>query len=83
MLKLNEAITPSSAGVLMAISDNLFTREGTCVRLLRGNDDEEVIAAVAADQNVIGLASAAGFLKGRAEGRPIVAFSAFPISSAR
>ena len=62
-LRLNEAITPSSAGVLMAIYDNLFTREGMIVRLLRGNNDGGNSAA-AADQNVIGLASSGGVPKG-------------------
>jgi putative hydroxymethylpyrimidine transport system substrate-binding protein len=81
VLKLNGAITPSSAGVVVALADGLFEREGLSVRLLSGAGDADVITSVAADDHVIGLASAAGFLKARAEGSPIVAFAASYIVS--
>jgi ABC-type nitrate/sulfonate/bicarbonate transport system substrate-binding protein len=76
VLKFNGAITPSSAGVLMAISDALFQREGLTLRLLRGTGDADVISAVADNDHEIGLATAEAFLKARAEGLPIVAIAA-------
>jgi ABC-type nitrate/sulfonate/bicarbonate transport system substrate-binding protein len=76
VLKLNGAITPSSAGALIAISDGLFQRNGVTVHLLPGTDDADVTSAVAADEHIIGLASAQGFLKARSDGLPIVAFAA-------
>jgi ABC-type nitrate/sulfonate/bicarbonate transport system substrate-binding protein len=75
ILQLNGAITPSSAGALMAISDGLFEREGLSVKLRPGKDDADVTSAVAANARIIGIASAQGFLKARAEGLPIVAFA--------
>jgi len=66
----------------MAASDGLFQREGLSVQLRRGTDDEDAITTVATDDHVIGLASAQGFLKARAEGLPIVAFAAsYAVSS--
>jgi len=76
VLKLNGAITPSSAGALIAISDSMFQRDGLAVQLLPRTDDADVTSAVAADDHIIGLASAQGFLKARAEGLPVVAFAA-------
>jgi ABC-type nitrate/sulfonate/bicarbonate transport system substrate-binding protein len=76
VLKVNGAISPSSAGVLVALSDGLFQREGLRVQLRHGTDDADVISSVTADYHVIGLASAQAFLKARAEGFPIVAFAA-------
>jgi putative hydroxymethylpyrimidine transport system substrate-binding protein len=76
VLQLNGAITPSSAGALMAISDGLFAREGLSIQLRPGKDDVEVTSAVAADARIIGLASAQAFLKARAKGLPVVAFAA-------
>jgi ABC-type nitrate/sulfonate/bicarbonate transport system substrate-binding protein len=76
VLKLNEAITLSSAGALVALSDGLFQREGLSVQLRHGTDDADAISAVAADDHFIGVASAQSFLKARAEGLPIVAFAA-------
>jgi ABC-type nitrate/sulfonate/bicarbonate transport system substrate-binding protein len=76
VLKLNGAITPSSAGALMALHDGLFRREGLNVQLRHGADDAEVVSAVAVDDHVIGLASTQGFLKARADGLPLVAFAA-------
>ena len=81
VIKLNGAITPSSAGGIVALADGLFEREGLSVRLLSGSGDADVITSVAADDHVIGLASAAEFLKARAEGFPIVAFAASYIVS--
>jgi putative hydroxymethylpyrimidine transport system substrate-binding protein len=81
VLKLNGAISPSSAGALMAISDGLFQRQGLSVQLRSGKDDADVASAVAADEHVIGLASAQGFLKARADGLPVVAFAASYIAS--
>jgi putative hydroxymethylpyrimidine transport system substrate-binding protein len=76
VLKLNGAFTLSSAGALIAISDGLFQRDGVTVHLLPGTDDADVASAVAADEHIIGLASAQGFLKARSDGLPIVAFAA-------
>jgi hypothetical protein len=76
VLKLNGAIATSSAGAIVALADDLFQREGLSVQLLRGAGDVDAISSVAADDHVIGLASAAGFLKARAEGLPVVAFAA-------
>jgi ABC-type nitrate/sulfonate/bicarbonate transport system substrate-binding protein len=45
------------------------------VRVVAGSGDADAIAAVAADENTIGVASAAAFLKARSEGLPIVAFA--------
>ena len=81
VVKLNGAVTPSSAGVIVALADGLFGREGLSVSLLSGSGDADAIASVVADDHVIGLASAAGFLKARAEGSPIVAFAASYIVS--
>src|SRR6266702_2297520 len=75
-LRLSGPISPSSAGTILALSDGLFLREGLSISLVAGADDSDAISAVAADENTIGLASAAGFLKARAEGIPIVAFAA-------
>ena len=81
VVKLNGAITPSSAGTIVAVADRLFGREGLSVSLLSGGGDADAIASVVADDRVIGLASAAGFLQARAEGSPIVAFAASYIVS--
>lgn len=82
MLKLNGPITLSSAGAIIAISDGLFQREGLDVQLLPGGSDQDATSSVAADERIIGLASAQGFLKARSEGLPIVAFAAsYAISS--
>jgi ABC-type nitrate/sulfonate/bicarbonate transport system substrate-binding protein len=81
VLKLNGAITPSSAGVLIAISDGLFQREGLTLQLQRGTGDADVISTVARDEHVLGLASAEAFLRARAAGQPVVAFAASYILS--
>jgi len=81
VLKLNGAIAPSSAGVIVALADGLFERNGLSVRLVRGTGDADAIASVAADDHFIGHASAAAFLKARAEGAPVVAFAASYIVS--
>jgi len=80
-VKLNRPISPSSAGTIVALSDGLFLRERLSVRLVVGVDDSYAISAVAANENTIGLASAAGFLKARAEGLPVVAFAACYITT--
>lgn len=74
-LKLNRAISPASGGTILAASDGLFTRAGLGVRVVAGSGDADAIAAVAADENTIGVASAAAFLKARSEGLAIVAFA--------
>src|SRR5437868_3939972 len=66
-LKLNRAISPASAGTILAASDGLFTRLGLGVRLVAGSGDGDAIAAVAADENTIGVASAAAFLEARSQ----------------
>jgi putative hydroxymethylpyrimidine transport system substrate-binding protein len=76
ILKTNSALTPSSAGALIAIAEGLFQQEGLSVQLRPGKDDADVTAAVAADPHIIGIASAQGFLKARADGLPVVAFAA-------
>jgi hypothetical protein len=81
VVKLNGAITPSSAGIIVALADGLFGRGGLSVSLLSGSGDADAIASAATDDHVIGLASAAGFLRARAEGSPIVAFAASYIVS--
>lgn len=81
VLKLNGSITPSSAGVLMAISDELFARRGLSVEVRAGENDEDAASAVASNENVIGIASAQGFLKARADGLPVVAFAASYVAS--
>lgn len=74
-LKLNRAISPASAGTILAASDALFARAGLDVRMVAGSGDGDAIAAVSADENTIGVASAAAFLKARSEGLAIVAFA--------
>ena len=74
-LKLNRAVSPAWAGAILAASDGLLTRAGLGVRVVAGSGDADAIAAVAADENTIGVASAAAFLKARSEGLPIVAFA--------
>ena len=81
LIKLNGPITLSSAGTIDAISNGYFKREGLDVRLTPGTSDAEVTSLVAADDHVIGLASAQEFLKARANGSPIVAFAAAYIVS--
>jgi len=76
ILKLNGAITPASVGAIMAISDGLFQREGLSIELRPGTNDADAASSVAADEHIIGLASAEGFLKARADGLPIIAFAA-------
>ncbi|MGY3238619.1 ABC-type nitrate/sulfonate/bicarbonate transport system substrate-binding protein [Bradyrhizobium sp. USDA 4448] len=74
-LKLNRALSPASAGTILAASDGLFTRLGLSVRVVAGSGDGDAIAAVAADENTIGVASAAAFLEARSQGLAIVAFA--------
>lgn len=74
-LKLSGPISPASAGTILAISDGLFAQAGLDVRMVAGSGDGDAIAAVVADENTIGIASAAGFLKARSEGLSIVAFA--------
>lgn len=81
VLKLNEAVTPAFAGPIIAVADKMFEHEGLSVRLQPGTSDAEATAAVAADPHVIGVASAQGFLKARAEGLPIVAFASSYVAS--
>jgi putative hydroxymethylpyrimidine transport system substrate-binding protein len=81
VLKVNGAITPSSGGALIALSDGLFQREGMTLQLQRGTGDADVISSVAHSNRVVGLASAEAFLKARAEGLPVVAFAASYIRS--
>jgi len=42
---LNEAITPSSAGIIVALADGLFGRGGLSVSLLSGSGDADAIAS--------------------------------------
>ena len=74
-LQLNRAISPASGGTILAASDGLFTRAGLSVRVVAGSGDADAIGAVAVDENTIGIASAAAFLKARSEGLAIVAFA--------
>lgn len=80
-LKLSGPISPASAGTILAISDGLFARAGLDLRLVAGSGDGDAIAAVVADENTIGIASAAAFLKARSEGLSIVAFAGCYITS--
>lgn len=82
-LKLNGSISPALAGTIVAISDGLFLRQGLRVHLTSGLGDDDAIRSVATDESIVGIASAAGFLKARSEGLPIVAFAAsYTVSSA-
>ena len=45
VVKLNEAITPSSAGIIVALADGLFGRGGLSVSLLSGSGDADAIAS--------------------------------------
>ncbi len=82
VLKLNDGVSASSAGVLMAISEGLFQQQDVTFQLLAGTGDVDAISTVARDECVIGLASAADFLKARADGLPIVAIaSLYAVSS--
>lgn len=74
-LNLSGPVSPASAGIILAISDGLFAREGLSVRVVAGSGDDDAIAAVIANENTIGIASAAGFLKARSEGNSIIAFA--------
>ncbi|WP_354130000.1 ABC transporter substrate-binding protein [Bradyrhizobium sp. RT3b] len=74
-LKLNRDISPAAAGAIVAESDGLFTRAGLRMHVVAGSGDGDAIAAVAADEHTIGVASMAGFLKARSEGVAIVAFA--------
>jgi putative hydroxymethylpyrimidine transport system substrate-binding protein len=80
-LKLNGPISTSSAGSILAVSDGLFQREGLRILIVAGSNDKDAISAVVADENTIGLASAAGFLRARAEGLPVVALAGLYITS--
>lgn len=75
VLKLNGPISASSAGVLVAVSDGLFAREGIEMELATGSNDADAISAATNSGMVVGLSSAVGFLKARADGAPIVAFA--------
>ncbi|WBL80304.1 ABC transporter substrate-binding protein [Bradyrhizobium xenonodulans] len=80
-LKLSGQISPAAAGTIMAMADGLFQNNGLRVRLVAGSGDGDALSAVAADENTISIVSAAGFLKARADGLPIVAFAtSFAIS---
>lgn len=81
VLKLNGAATPALAGPIVAISDKLFDHEGLNVRLQEGISDADATSVVAADPRTIGIASAQGFLKARAEGLPVVAFASSYVAS--
>ncbi len=81
VLKLNGAVTPAFAGPIVAIAENLFEHEGLSVRLQPGTSDAETTSVVAADPHAIGVASAQGFLKARADGLPIVAFASSYVTS--
>ncbi|MGY8667481.1 ABC transporter substrate-binding protein [Bradyrhizobium sp. UFLA05-109] len=76
-VKLSTPLSVSAAGMIIAASDGLFAQAGLRVRLAAGLDDDDAIAAVMADENTIGIASTAGFLKARSGGLPIVAFAGF------
>lgn len=76
-VKLSTPLSVSAAGMIIAASDGLFAQAGLRVRLVAGLDDDDAIAAVMADENTIGIASTAGFLKARSGGLPIVAFAGF------
>ncbi|MCP3460078.1 ABC transporter substrate-binding protein [Bradyrhizobium sp. CCGUVB23] len=76
-VKLSTPLSVSAAGMIIAASDGLFAQAGLRVRLVAGLDDDDAIAAVVADENTIGIASTAGFLKARSGGLPIVAFAGF------
>ena len=45
VVKLNGAITPSSAGIIVALADGLFGRGGLSVSLLSGSGDADAIAS--------------------------------------
>lgn len=81
VLKLNGPTTLAFAGPIVAISDKLFEHEGLNVRLQTGTSDADATSAVAKDPRTIGIASAQGFLKARAEGMPIVAFASSYVAS--
>ncbi|WP_284274136.1 ABC transporter substrate-binding protein [Bradyrhizobium iriomotense] len=76
-VKLSTPLSVSAAGMIIAACDGLFAQAGLRVRLVAGLDDDDAIAAVVADENTIGIASTAGFLKARSGGLPIVAFAGF------
>lgn len=59
----------------MAVSDGLFAQEGIEIELARGADDTDAISAAINSEMVVGLSSAAAFIKARADGAPIVAFA--------
>ncbi|MGY8679160.1 ABC transporter substrate-binding protein [Bradyrhizobium sp. UFLA05-153] len=81
-LKLNGPISPASAGAIVGVADGLYARAGLDVRVVGGKADNDAIAAVAADENTIGIASTAGFLIARSQGLPIVAFAgSYAVSS--
>lgn len=74
-LKLSGPLSPASAGAIVGVSDGLYARAGLDLRIVAGSEDDDAIAAVAADEYTIGLASAAGFLIARSKGVSIVAFA--------
>lgn len=76
-VQLSTPLSVSAAGMIIAASDGLFTQANLRVRLVAGLDDDDAIAAVVADENTIGIASTAAFLKARSGGLPIVAFAGF------
>ncbi|MCP3472153.1 ABC transporter substrate-binding protein [Bradyrhizobium sp. CCGUVB1N3] len=81
VLQLNGPVSPASGGAIVAIADHLFEREGLSVRLMPGTSDADATSAVAGDPHAIGVASAQGFLKARAEGLPVVAFASSYVAS--
>jgi hypothetical protein len=76
VVKLNDAIGPLVSGHINCIIRRSVLTGGLSVQLLNGSGDADAISSVAANDHVIGLASAQAFLEARAEGAPIVAFAA-------
>ncbi|QPF90282.1 ABC transporter substrate-binding protein [Bradyrhizobium commune] len=75
-LKLSGPISLAAAGTIVAIANGLFDDRGLRVHLVGGSSDDDSLSVVGADENTIAIASAAGFLKARANGMPIIAFAA-------
>jgi hypothetical protein len=65
VLKLDGPISASSAGALVAISDKLFAWEGIEIELETGTGDTDAISAVTDNETMVGLSSAAGFIRAR------------------
>jgi ABC-type nitrate/sulfonate/bicarbonate transport system substrate-binding protein len=75
-VQLSGPFGPRFAGEMVALSAELFTREGLSVTLRPGDTDSDSLSRVAAGEDTIGVAGAENFLMMRAKGAPIVAFAA-------